>query len=131
MWPKKQWPCGAAPVGSIPHGSSPGSVGPSESGSLMPRGGGLRAVLIPLLDGGFSVLVDPDLTPSEVESGADAMCVRKLRLAHELAHSFFYADGAPPVRIVAPGLDEESFCERFAEAVVSRGQSDNERSAGK
>jgi hypothetical protein len=35
-------------------------------------------------------------------------------LAHELAHSFFYAATAPPERLLPLAPEEELFCDAFA-----------------
>ncbi len=82
--------------------------------------GSHQAMLIPRLAGGFTVLVDPDLTPDERGRGARPAHVQRARLAHELAHSFFYSDGVPPTRLMRWAPDEEVFCDRFASAVAER-----------
>lgn len=82
--------------------------------------GSHQAMLIPRLAGGFTVLVDPDLTPDERGRGARPANVKRARLAHELAHSFFYSDGAPSTRLMRWAPGEEVFCDRFASAIAER-----------
>lgn len=81
--------------------------------------GGLQACLVPRDDGGFLVWVDDRPSPAESndpfanERGPDAPLVR-FRLAHEFAHSLFYAPGRPPVRRAPASGREEAFCDDVA-----------------
>lgn len=75
-------------------------------------------MLLPHPDGGFLILVDPVLTPSEVAAGIDPIRVRELRLWHEFAHSLFYAPGAPPRRVVPVATHEEALCDALAQELV-------------
>jgi hypothetical protein len=83
------------------------------------RVGGQQAALLPRWGGGFTVLVDPDLTPAERSGNADPVIVARFRVAHELAHTLFYSETAPPRRAVALSPQEEGFCDAFAWALVS------------
>ena len=78
---------------------------------------GVRAMLLPMVRGGFTVL--SILVPPQPESraGRDMALIRLTRLAHELGHSFFYAPGAPPRRLFPIGPEEERFCDAFAAAL--------------
>lgn len=76
-----------------------------------------QAMLVPLLTGGFVVMVDRAL----VDEGARRDPVALARaLTHELAHSFFYAAGAPPERLVPLEPGEEAFCDAFASEMLQR-----------
>ncbi len=83
--------------------------------------GSHRAMLIPRFGGGFTTVVDPELTPEEIASSVHPVAVRRSRLAHELAHSFFYSDGAPPRRLLRLSADEENACDWFAAALQGLG----------
>lgn len=75
---------------------------------------GLRAILVPLVIGGFSVVVNAQHDPT-------AERVEWL-LAHEFAHTLFFVEGAPPRRCVPYTRDEEWMCDAFADAFArSRG----------
>lgn len=77
-----------------------------------------RAMLVPLLSGGFVVLVDSTLAQCATgDSNSDA--VRHV-LTHELAHSFFYAATAPPERLFPLEPAEELFCDAFASQMLPR-----------
>ncbi len=91
-----------------------------ENDDLGASAGGHQAMLLPRPDGGFTVLVDPDLTPDESRAGADPGAVREGRLWHEFAHSLFYAPGTPPRRAALTAPHEESFCDAFAEGLGRR-----------
>lgn len=67
---------------------------------------GVESLLVPLIRGGFSVVVNAHRTPSREH----AMWLT----AHEIGHSFFYAPGAPPRRIIPVTSEEEAFCDAFA-----------------
>jgi hypothetical protein len=80
--------------------------------------GGQQAASLPRLTGGFTLLIDPDLTPTETASQAETSLVRGFRLGHELAHTLFYSETAPPRRSIEPSPLEEEFCDAFAWAVL-------------
>jgi hypothetical protein len=88
--------------------------------SLSAGTGGHQALLIPRSCGGFTVYVDSRLTPAERRAGISPARIRRARLAHEFAHTFFYTDGAPPRRRAPVRAAEERFCDTFAAAVVGR-----------
>ena len=60
-----------------------------RSKDLGAKSGGHQALLVPLLDGGFSILVDP-WSPDAPDSSAGIRC-RQFRIADELAHSILRA----------------------------------------
>jgi hypothetical protein len=70
----------------------------------------IESLLIPLNRGGFSVVVNTHHSPSRER----AMWLT----AHEIGHSFFYAPGSPPRRIVPVTADEEAFCDAFAHRLL-------------
>lgn len=79
-----------------------------------PLNGTLQAVLSPLLRGGFSIVVDPN-----VPRGDDTDAILAQRIGHEIGHTFFYtkpvANEAP--RRISNSFDrfeEELFCDEFA-----------------
>ena len=76
---------------------------------------GHRAMLLPLLTGGFVIVVDPEVWPGDQRSW---MAEQRFRLAHELAHTLFYAPGEPPRRLTAGSLDEETFCDCVADHIL-------------
>jgi hypothetical protein len=82
--------------------------------------GGQQALLLPRRSGGFTAVVDPRPTPLERASHVPAQRLRRARLAHEFAHSFFYTGGSPPRRSAPPTPAEERFCDAFAEAIAGR-----------
>jgi hypothetical protein len=70
----------------------------------------IESLLVPLNRGGFSVVVNAHRAPTPE---------RALWLtAHEMGHSFFYAPGMPPRRIVPVTAEEEDFCDAFAERLL-------------
>lgn len=81
--------------------------------------GGLQALLLPRLSGGFTVVVDPDRTPAQIASQVDPVLVRQWRLAHEYAHTFFYRQRDVPRRGGRPGQSEEVFCDLFADQILN------------
>lgn len=83
------------------------------------RDGGQQAALLPRWGGGFTILVDPDLTPAQRSDNPDPVIVARFRVGHELAHTLFYSETAPPRRAVALSPQEEEFCDAFAWALVS------------
>jgi hypothetical protein len=71
----------------------------------------VQALLVPLRKGDFSLIINKkyQFTPPE-----------KLRLVgHEIAHSLFYAPGYPPRRIISHSLEEEVFCDKFADYLAT------------
>lgn len=80
--------------------------------------GGVRALLIPLRRGGFTLVVDPDPSPDELKRGVPPNVIRAWRIAHELAHTFFYSLGSPPRRRIPLSDAEEHFCDAVASALV-------------
>ncbi len=71
----------------------------------------VESLLVPLVQGGFSVIVNAHRSPCS----SRAMWLA----AHEIGHSFFYAPGSPPRRIVPVTADEENFCDAFATRLLS------------
>ena len=92
--------------------------------------GGLQALLVPRLGGGFSVIVDPDLTPDERASGADPLQVRADRIAHEVAHALLYRPGEPPLRCLPPSAAEEVFCDELASRLSASEKESQARNCG-
>jgi len=87
--------------------------------------GGLQACISPSIQHEFVVVVDEDPSPSERWESIihrDPRVLRsalgRFRLAHELAHSFFYRPGRPPERSTPPTLAEETYCDDFAAALL-------------
>ena len=76
-------------------------------------------MLVPLLAGGFVVLVDTSLAERAAAAPAGSALIRQV-LAHELAHSFFYAAGSPPERLLPLEAQEEIFCDAFALQILKR-----------
>jgi len=74
------------------------------------------AILVPCVDG-FRALVDTSLWEAARASDRGRRRMRFV-VAHELGHTFFYAEGDPPRRTSAPGRTEEAFCHRFASALL-------------
>lgn len=81
--------------------------------------GGHRALLLPRLAGGFHVVVDPHPSPQERAEGVASDLVARWRLAHEYAHTFFYAPNHVPRRATAPSAAEEAFCDAFANGLFA------------
>ncbi len=82
------------------------------------RTGGQQAALLPRWAGGFTLLVDPDLTPAERSANAETAEAMRFRVAHELAHTLFYSETAPPRRAIPASRAEEDFCDAFARALL-------------
>lgn len=87
--------------------------------------GGQDALLVPRPAGGFDIVVDPDVSSRQYwmpaarrPSAAFCRSTTLFRAAHEVGHSFFYTNGSPPTRRVAPVADEERFCDLFAAALL-------------
>lgn len=88
---------------------------------------GNDALLIPRARGGFEVVVDPRLARrevaalrSEIDRVAATADVVALRIGHEIGHTFFFSEGAPPRRRIAYSQAEEIYCDQFARALVGR-----------
>ncbi|MFQ6028765.1 MAG: ImmA/IrrE family metallo-endopeptidase [Dehalococcoidia bacterium] len=79
-------------------------------------------MLVPLLDGGFEILVDPSVVmgPSPEIVGPVVEEHRfRFRVAHEIGHSFFYDRKYKPAkRLLEPSKQEEAFCDHFASALL-------------
>jgi hypothetical protein len=80
-------------------------------------GGGLQALLLPR-PGGFTAVIDPNPTPQQAAAQHGAGVVRRWRLAHEYAHTFFYARRQVPRRPATASVEEEQFCDAFANALL-------------
>ncbi len=75
--------------------------------------GGLEAALVPDFARPFEILCDP-----WTATGEDHQQI-KFRVAHELAHTFFYDWTAqPPRQLRSPSAAEEAYCDAFAGALV-------------
>jgi hypothetical protein len=94
---------------------------------LLDRAGhGREAALTPSAPFEFVVRVDPGWSARDCWEApfhrADPCAIQNFRLAHELAHTFFYSmapgDGDMPYRIVPPTADEETFCDDFATSLL-------------
>lgn len=76
--------------------------------------GGIRAMLLPRLAGGFTIIVDPAPAPTERDSGLTQEQVISWRLAHEYTHTLFYRGTDRPTRRGRADRDEELFCDAVA-----------------
>jgi hypothetical protein len=88
-------------------------------------GHGREAALAPSAKWEFVVRVDPRWSASDRWEapfhGGDTTAVQALRIAHEVAHTFFYSeavDGGAPRRAYPSTATEESFCDAFADALL-------------
>ena len=76
-------------------------------------------LLIPAPDDRFTILLDP---ARHKLAGPEMLLARAGRetIAHELAHTLFYArrPGERPRRARAPDAAEERWCDRFAQALL-------------
>lgn len=97
----------------------------AEVRDLGASAGGCEAVVAPHDHDGFVVLVDP--TPASgwaegSEATRTALKRRRVRfrIAHELAHTLFYArtPGGRPRRFQGRSAAEELFCDRFAASLL-------------
>jgi hypothetical protein len=70
----------------------------------------IQSVLVPLRDGSFSIVLNANRRWSREQT--------LWLMAHEMAHSLFYSDGAPPRRIGPNTTSEEEFCDRFADLLM-------------
>ena len=89
------------------------------------RGGGREAMLVPLQENRFGIIVDPtprggwSLVPQPVRHDLRRHRLR-FRLGHELAHTFFYARraGQTPRRRLFDSDQQEDFCDRFSRSLL-------------
>ncbi len=79
---------------------------------------GLQALLMPRLSGGFEFVLDAAPTPEQAAAGAGGHGLVEWRLAHEYAHTFFYARRHVPRRPRPACREEELFCDAFANALL-------------
>jgi hypothetical protein len=86
--------------------------------------GGVEAVLIPQAGNRFRIWVDPtppggwDKIPPKLRLAVRRHRLR-FRVAHEIAHSFFYRrDGGEPHRVVADSPEQEEFADAFARSLL-------------
>lgn len=79
---------------------------------------GLQAVLMPRLSGGFVFVLDTAPTTGQAAAGAGGPRLLEWRLAHEYAHTFFYARRLVPRRPRPACREEEVFCDAFANALL-------------
>ena len=92
--------------------------------SLRGAAGGVQATIAPLHGDRFHVVVDPEPLGgwSRFESSVRDDLRRqryRFRLAHELAHTFFYdRSGAEPRRRILLTKQEEIFCDHFARGLL-------------
>ncbi len=80
--------------------------------------GGLQALLLPRLTGGFTVVIDPDRTPAQHLADVDPDVLWQWRTAHEYAHTFFYTQQPVPGRALPMTRAEEEFCDAFANVLL-------------
>lgn len=75
----------------------------------------LRACLVPMLTGGFTLLVNDQYTYGERDG-----VVETAFLAHELSHAVVFYDSTtiPPRRRVRHTVQEEKFCDTFAKSMT-------------
>lgn len=74
------------------------------------RSASIRSLLVPMLDGGFVIVLNESRRPSTSEA--------EWLISHEYAHSLFFGPGAPPRRLIPEQDGEEAFCDAFADAMV-------------
>jgi hypothetical protein len=92
--------------------------------TLCARRGGHEALLLPEQRNAFQIWVDP--TPvdgwGERPHAAQQETARhrfRFRVAHEIAHSFFFRrEGGIPRRVVPDSPRQEAFCDQFASALL-------------
>jgi hypothetical protein len=97
-----------------------------RQGSLHPEHGGCEALLVPLRSGSFRIVVDATPrggwgeTPTAIRPSV-ARHRTRFRVAHELAHTFFFTRRAgQPVRLFPGGsAAEERFADEFARALLA------------
>lgn len=88
---------------------------------VLPNGRKHDALLVPRQDGSFLIVVDPDAAVnSDRQLSRTVRRVRyRFRIAHEIGHSFFYDRASKPPRRIGPITpEEETFCDRFASALL-------------
>jgi hypothetical protein len=79
--------------------------------------GGLEALLMPMFNGGFRILIDPE--PSPKNNRED---IRRFRIGHEIGHTLFYDWQQSPLKnllkawVNDPRL--ERFCDEFSDALI-------------
>lgn len=77
-----------------------------------------EALLIPKDRGGFDIIVSP-MTGDFSKEHPTVRHRLRFRIAHEIAHSFFYDRRHNPAkRTIAGSPEEEEFCDRFASALL-------------
>jgi len=89
------------------------------------REGGEEAMLVPLHENRFGIVLDPtprggwNLIPRPVRQDLRRHRLR-FRLGHELAHTFFYARrvGQTPLRRLFDSEEQEDFCDRFSRSLL-------------
>jgi hypothetical protein len=92
--------------------------------TLSAAAGQEEALLIPLHGNAFSIAVDPAPKGgwSRIRPAVRADLRRhrhRFRVAHEIAHTFFYErGGARPRRLLRGSAEEEEFCDEFARALL-------------
>ncbi len=86
--------------------------------------GGVEAVLIPQAGNRFRIWIDPtppggwDKIPPKLRPAVRRHRLR-FRVAHEIAHSFFYRrDGGEPHRVLADSPEQEEFADAFARSLL-------------
>jgi hypothetical protein len=82
--------------------------------------GGIEGFTVPCEVHGFRICVD-DRSSGAIEGEGEQSPVTLFRLAHEVAHTFFYRPGRPPTRPAPPSPEEEAFCDLFADALLGPG----------
>jgi Zn-dependent peptidase ImmA (M78 family) len=86
--------------------------------------GGAQGFLIPTIEGRFRIEVDPEPASGwqSVAPGLQRTLARhrqRFLIAHELAHTLFYAGGpAGPQRLVLDSDQQETFCDDLARALL-------------
>lgn len=84
--------------------------------------GAHQALLVPMKDGKFEVVIDPAPAPDEewaVKLDGGCQGIRRSRIAHELGHAVFYGPQSPPRRLLPWSEEEERFCDTFALALLA------------
>lgn len=80
------------------------------------EGSDIKALLLPRSHGGFFVIIRESMILGH-DPKIGNFRVRFL-VAHEIAHSLFYAPGAPPKRVFRYTPEEEQFCDDFARVLL-------------
>lgn len=85
---------------------------PVRYNDLAAERGGLEAALLPNVRHRFVIVCDTWVSPHEPER-------IPFRIAHELAHTFFYDwEHTPPKRVAPASAAQEAFCDEFASALI-------------